>query len=652
MFFIFKKLEFYFDQKMMFCTQKEFLSKRSHNEWNIKTVKKFVNRKKNLIFYSKKDYFYTFNKIIMDKRWLCLKSGDTETVTKLADVLHINEHLANLLVQRGVSTYEEAKTFFRPSLLSLHDPFLMKDMDVAIDRIETAIKNKERILIYGDYDVDGTTAVALVYLFLKGLYADVDFYIPDRYSEGYGISYQGIQYAVDNNCKLVIALDCGIKAIDKVQYAKDQGIDFIICDHHRPGDELPPAVAVLDPKRSDCNYPFKELSGCGVGFKLMQALSSRNSIPFNNILQYLDLVVVSIASDIVPIVGENRILAYYGLRQINKKPRPGLAAILKIASLPDEAVLPPIEEVMAMDTAKNLTINDLVFTVGPRINAAGRMESGKNSVELLICRSEEEALKLARLINDCNDERRTLDSRTTDEAIQKIQLDKFDVQKKTTVLYSSDWHKGVIGIVASRLTEIYYRPTIVFCKSNDLITGSARSVKDFDIYNAIDACSDLLEHFGGHKYAAGLSLRPENLEAFIKKFEQIVSETIEDDMLIPEVVIDDTLLLTDITSKFYRILKQFAPFGPGNMAPVFRTDNVVDTGYSRIVGKNHLKLSIIQKDVAGSYPISGIAFQQSDHYDLIKDKQPFSICYHIEENTWNGKTTLQLNVKDIKPYNG
>lgn len=586
----------------------------------------------------------------MDKKWICLKSGDRETVTNLAEALHINEHLANLLVQRGISTFDEAKSFFRPSLLSLHDPFLMKDMDIAVQRIEESIMRKEKILIYGDYDVDGTTAVSLVYLFLKGLYADADFYIPNRYSEGYGISYQGIDYAEETNCKLIIALDCGIKAVEKIKYAKDKGIDFIICDHHRPGDELPDAVAVLDPKRNDCPYPFKELSGCGVGFKLMQALSSRNHIPFNNVLQYLDLVVVSIASDIVPIVGENRILAYYGLRLMNKKPRPGLNAILKIATKQDDYSTVIKKETIEESPITNLTINDLVFTVGPRINATGRMESGRNSVELLICRSEKEAYEQAQVINDCNDERRALDSKTTEEAMQKIQLDTLDKNKKSTVLYSPDWQKGVIGIVASRLTEIYYRPTIVFCKANNLITGSARSVKDFDVYNAIDACSDLLEHFGGHKYAAGLSLKPEKLDAFIEKFEQVVSETIHEDMLIPEVEIDDIISLSDITPKFYRILKQFAPFGPGNMAPIFQTDNVIDTGYSKIVGKNHLKLSVVQKDNPGGYPFSGIAFQQSDHLEIIKDQKPFSICYHIEENTWNGKTTLQLNVKDIRPY--
>ncbi|MDR0364707.1 MAG: single-stranded-DNA-specific exonuclease RecJ [Bacteroidales bacterium] len=583
----------------------------------------------------------------MEKRWIIEKNADKEIVKRLSEVLHINKHLANLLAQRGVSSYEEAKAFFRPSLHALHDPFLMKDMDLAVDRIGEAMQKKERILIYGDYDVDGTTAVALVYLFLKSLGADADYYIPDRYNEGYGISQQGINYAAENNFTLVIALDCGIKTVEKIQDAKKRGIDFIICDHHRPSDELPPAIATLDPKRADCNYPYKELSGCGVGFKLLQAFSIRNNIPFRKLIPYLDLAVVSIASDIVPITGENRILAFYGLQQINQNPSPGIKAILDIVEfknghkqplLPDEPAPP-----------RNLTISDLVFSVGPRINAAGRMESGRNSVTLLVCKDQEQASQHAIIINDYKDERRILDSQITQEAIQMIHDNPDTRSKKATLLYSPEWHKGVIGIVASRLIEEFYRPTIIFCKANGLITGSARSVKGFDIYDAIDACSDLLEHFGGHTYAAGLSLKPENMDAFLERFEKIVSETIEESMLTPEVMIDDTLQLTDITPRFFKILKQFAPFGPGNPIPMFKTDQVVDTGYSKIVGKNHLKLSIVHPHIS-SFPFSGIAFQQGDKFELIKNGRPFNICYHIEENVWNGKTSLQLHVKDIKPY--
>ena len=583
----------------------------------------------------------------MQKRWLEEKGADKEIVKRLSDVLHINKHLTNLLAQRGISTYEEARTFFRPSLHSLHDPFLLKDMEKAVDRVIQAMQNKERILVYGDYDVDGTTAVAMIYLFLKSMSADVDFYIPDRYNEGYGISLQGIEYAYEKGFTLIIALDCGIKAVDKIKEAKKKNIDFIICDHHRPGDELPPAVAVLDPKRPDCDYPYKELSGCGVGFKLLQAFSLRNNLPFRDLIPYLDLVVVSIASDIVPITGENRVLAYYGLQQINQNPSPGIGAILDIvaATIPKQ-VLAPDEPI----PPKILTISDLVYTVGPRINASGRMESGKNSVALLICRNREIASQRAAIIDDYNDERRNLDSQITQEAIGLIHAaDPKVLKKKCTLLYNPEWHKGVIGIVASRLTEEFYRPTIIFCEANGLITGSARSVKDFDIYDAIDACSDLLEHFGGHKYAAGLSLKPENLEAFFQCFEEIVEKTIEDDMLIPEVVISETLQLTDITPKFYKILRQFAPFGPGNLAPLFKTECVVDTGYSKIVGKNHLKLSVVHPHIS-SFPFSGIAFNQGDKFELIQSGQPFDICFHIEENVWNGKTSLQLYVKDIRPH--
>lgn len=580
----------------------------------------------------------------MEKRWVLKEKGDFETVRKLQNELNINIHLANLLVQRGIRTFDEAKAFFRPQLSDLHDPFLMKDMDIAIERIENAIANNEKILVYGDYDVDGTSAVALVYSFLKEHYSEVDFYIPDRYSEGYGISYQGIDFAEENNFTLIIALDCGIKAINQIKYANEKGIDFIIGDHHRPGDIIPDAVAVLDPKRNDSEYPYNELSGCGIGFKLIQAFTIKNNIPFTLIEKYLDLVAISIASDIVPITGENRILAYYGLKLINTKPRVGIEAVLRFSNICKSNDYNSDSELFFK---RELTINDLVFLISPRINAAGRMESGKSSVELLICESIEKALQVGELINNNNIDRKNLDSFTTQQAIDIIKNDSFLKDSKSTVLFHPEWHKGVIGIVASRLTEEYYRPTIILTQSNGLITGSARSVKDFDIYDAIEACSDLLEHFGGHKYAAGLSLKPENLEKFRLRFEEEVCKSIKENMLTPEIEIDDIINLNDINSKFFNILKQFSPFGPGNMSPVFQTDNVKDAGYSKVVGNNHIKLAVINPEIA-SYPFSGIAFQQADSFPYIQKGFPFSICFHIEENEWNGKTSLQLNVKDIK----
>lgn len=576
----------------------------------------------------------------MEKNWIVKPQGDPGLAAQLSKELNINEILASLLVQRGITTYDEARLFFRPQLDQLHDPFLMKDMDKAVERIEKAIENEEKILVYGDYDVDGTTAVALVYTWLRQFVESPDFYIPDRYSEGYGISYQGIDYAAKNGFTLVIALDCGIKAVEKVAYAASKGIDFIICDHHRPSDELPEAIAVLDPKRSDCSYPFDELSGCGVGFKLIQALSARRGLPFESLVEYLDLVVVSIASDIVPITGENRILAYYGLQLINSNPRPGFEALILVTGINRTPSGPNYFN-------KELTISDLVFGVGPRINAAGRIETGRNSVDLLVTRSIDEARIMADQINNCNNERRSLDSQITQEALDSIINDPSLKNNLTTVLYRPDWHKGVIGIVASRLTEVFYRPTIIFCQSNGMVTGSARSIKDFDIYDAVDHCSDLLEHFGGHKYAAGLSLKPENLEAFKTRFEAYARETFKNTTPVPEVEIDARITLGDINPKFYSVLKQFAPFGPGNMAPVFLTEKVMDTGYSRIVGKNHIKLSVVHPHISG-FPLSGIAFQLGDAFPEIHEGTPFSICYHVEENEWNGKTTLQLNVKDLK----
>lgn len=578
----------------------------------------------------------------MDKCWVVKPQGDPEKVRELSNVLSIDTSLANLLIQRGVTTLNEAKTFFRPTLSDLFDPFLMKDMDKAIARISKAIENKEHILVYGDYDVDGTSAVALVFTFLNSFHQEIDYYIPDRYDEGYGISVKGIDFAADTGVKLIIALDCGIKAVEKIAYATSKGVDFIICDHHRPGSEIPAAAAILDPKQPDCPYPYKELSGCGIGFKLIQAYAQVNNIPFDNLIQYLDLVVISIASDIVDITGENRILAHFGLKLINAHPRPGLEALLRYS-----AMMKNDDGMGGCVFSRELTITDLVFMIGPRINAAGRIESGKNSVRLLITRNLDEAKKVAEQINAHNTERKTLDSQATQQAIGMIGSNARLRSARSTVIYHPDWHKGVIGIVASRLTESFYRPTIVLTLSNGLITGSARSVKDFDIYEAVDACSDLLEHFGGHKFAAGLSLKPENLDAFCERFEATVQERLAGIELVPEVEIDASLPLSAINSRFYNVLKQFAPFGPGNMAPLFMTKGVMDAGGSRIVGKNHLKLSVVHPEIAGG-PFSAIAFQQGEQFGLIEKQIPFNICYHVEENEWNGSVNLQLNIKDIK----
>ena len=586
----------------------------------------------------------------MEKRWVLKQRGDASLVSDIAAALGIENALAELLVQRGVSNFDEAKAFFRPDLSQLHDPFLLNDMDNAIKRIAAARQNGEKIMVYGDYDVDGTTAVSLVYSFLKeNGFEHLDYYIPDRYSEGYGISFKSIDVAHGNNFALIIALDCGIKSVDKVKYASERGIDFIICDHHRPGDELPPAVAVLDAKRTDSTYPFDELSGCGVGFKLIQAYAKTYGIPFESLYKYLDLVTISIASDIVPIIGENRILAHFGLKLINTNPRPGIESILRVANI----IRKSAEEIekngdeTGLLFNRELTISDMVFVVGPRINAAGRIESGRNSVKLLISPDMDAAGSIAHTINDFNTERRTLDTQITQEALDIIEKDEWLRKAKATVVFNPEWHKGVIGIVASRLTESYYRPTVVLTQSNGLITGSARSVKDFDVYDAIDACSDLLEHFGGHMYAAGLSLKPENLKLFRDRFNSIVAASITDEMLIPEVEVDLELNLNQITPKFLRILKQFAPFGPGNMSPVFMTRGTVDTGHARIVGKNHVKMTVFQESVR-SAPYAGIAFQQGEKFDAISKGQSMNICFHIEENEWNGVKSIQLNIKDIR----
>ncbi len=574
----------------------------------------------------------------MNKKVLIKERGDENVIKHLQKVLQkdgilLNETLANLLVQRGITTFDEAKTFFRPSLDDLHNPFLMKDMDKAVARLDKALLQNEKILIYGDYDVDGTTSVALVYSFLKKYFENINYYVPDRYSEGYGISYKGIDYAVENNFSLVIALDCGIKAVEKINYANQKGIDFIICDHHTPGDKIPNAIAVLDPKRPDCSYPDKNLSGCGVGYKFLQAFSESKEIPSEELKEFIDLTAVSIASDIVPVIGENRILAFHGLKKLNENPITGLKTIKTIAGVKD----------------KDLTISDCVFKIGPRINAAGRIESGMSAVELLISENTKDAHGFAKAIDAFNTERKELDRSITHEALRTIGRDIDLRNRKTTVVYNKDWHKGVVGIVASRLTETYYRPTVVLGESEGMASGSARSVSDFNIYEAIDACSHLLESFGGHKFAAGLSLKVENVEAFSECFEEYVTKTITPEQLIPVVKVDAELSFSEIDRKFFNIMSQMAPFGPGNMSPVFITKNVRDTGNSRRVGanKDHLKLEVVDKD---GIVMPGIAFSfEPEYYEKMSSasKPTFDICYSVNQNEFRGKINLQLSVKEI-----
>lgn len=567
----------------------------------------------------------------MEKRWKIKEQFESKEINELSIALNnLDATLTNILLQRGINTFDAAKSFFRPSLDEIHDPFLMKDMDKAVGRLQRAIENQEKILVYGDYDVDGTTSVALVYSYLKNYYPNIIYYIPDRYTEGYGISFQGIDFAVENDCKLVIALDCGIKANQKIDYANEKGVDFIICDHHRPGDELPKAIAVLDQKREDCTYPFKELSGCGIGFKLMQAWTKQTQKEEAKLLEYLDLVAISACADIVPLTGENRVFVYYGLKQMNAHPRLGIKTILELAALKSE-----------------LTVKDVVFTIAPRINAAGRISSGNKAVEMLVEENKEKAIEFGGDINDLNIERKDLDKIITQEALAIIADNEALQNKKTTVLFQENWHKGVIGIVASRLIETHYRPTIILTESNGKATGSARSVKDFDVYNAIDACSDLLDQFGGHKYAAGLTMPLENLETFILKFEEAVAAQIDPELLIPQIGIDAKLDFNQITDKFYKILNQFAPCGPGNMRPVFMSENVFISETSRVVGNNHLKMEVFQEENP-KLKFSCIAFNLGHQLEEIAEGVPFSIVYNIEENYWNGKTTLQLNVKDIK----
>lgn len=565
---------------------------------------------------------------ICEMRWTLKAKPEEEVVKHLSEAIKVSPLVATLLIQRGIKSYEEALQFFRPQLEHLHDPFLMKDMELAVKRITEAIQLEQNILIYGDYDVDGTTAVALVSSYLLSKYPNVATYIPDRYAEGYGVSYTGIDFAADNDISLIIALDCGIKALDKVAYAKEKGIDFIICDHHRPGSQLPDAVAVLDPKRPDCNYPYDELCGCGIGFKLIQALEQQKGLTVEGIIPYLDLVATAIAADIVPITGENRVLAYYGIQVINQQSRPGFRAILKAIN------------------KSNLTVTDVVFIIAPRINAAGRMEHGRYAVSLLTETDPEKAGKMAAEIEKFNTDRRGLDQEITEEALLQIRENK-EEERYTSVVYKESWHKGVIGIVASRLIETYYRPTLVFTKSGDKLAASARSVRGFDLYNALEACKGSLEQFGGHKYAAGLTLKESQYEEFKARFEEVVSKTISPELLSPEIRIDAEITLADITPKLMRILKQFEPFGPGNMKPVFLTHQLRDSGYAKGVGEGekHLKLAVKQ---GNSNPIQGIGFNLGDKLPLVRDSKMFSLVYSLDENHWNGNISLQLKIKDIR----
>ena len=565
---------------------------------------------------------------ICEMRWTLKAKPEAGAVRDLSEAIKVSQLVATLLLQRGVQTYVDALRFFRPQLSHLHDPFLMKDMDLAVKRIEQAILEGQNILVYGDYDVDGTTAVALVSSYLLTRYSNVATYIPDRYSEGYGVSSAGIDFAHDNDIHLIIALDCGIKAVDKVEYARQKGIDFIICDHHRPGEELPDAVAVLDPKRSDCSYPYDELCGCGIGFKLVQALEQRAGRPVDGILSYLDLVATAIAADIVPITGENRVLTFYGLKVINRQSRPGFRAILKTVK----------------KTEFNVT--DVVFIIAPRINAAGRMEHGRYAVSLLTETDPGKAEEMACAIERFNTDRRSLDQEITEEALQQIQENR-EEERYTSVVYKESWHKGVIGIVASRLTETYYRPTLVFTRSGEKLAASARSVRGFDLYNALEACKEYVEQFGGHKYAAGLTLAESQYEEFKARFEEVVAQTITPEMLRPEILIDAEIELSDITPKLMRILKQFEPFGPGNMRPVFLTHHLRDSGYAKGVGEEqkHLKLAV-QK--GRSNPIQAIGFGLGDKLPLLKDGARFSAVYSLEENHWNGQVSLQLKVRDLR----
>jgi single-stranded-DNA-specific exonuclease len=561
------------------------------------------------------------------KRWILL-DADQQKVEDLQKSLNIHPVLCKLLVLRNITTYEDAKKFFRPSLADLYDPFLMKDMDRAINRITHAIEKNEKILVYGDYDVDGTTSVALVYSYFIEFYPNIEYYIPDRYSEGYGISFQGIDYAREQNISLIIALDCGIRAHDKVAYANEYNIDFIICDHHLPADTIPDAVAILDPKRTDCNYPFKELSGCGIGFKLIQAYAKQHQLQMDSVYNQMDLVATSIASDLVHIVDENRILAKFGIDLVNKKPRPGIKALINELKL-----------------NRTLEISDLVFIIGPRINAAGRIAHGSEAVELLVAKDLEYAVTKIKKVQENNDARKGFDKDITEEAFYMIDNDENLIHKKSTVLFQPHWHKGVIGIVASRLIEKYHKPTIILTASNGKGVGSGRSVPGFDLHEAIDKCSEHIIQFGGHKYAAGLTIELEKIDAFIEKFEEVVSNSITDELLIAPIEIDAEIEFSDINDKFYNILEQMAPFGPENMRPTFMTKDVYDTGFSKIVKESHLKINLL-KD--GQNPVNGVGFGMANLYEVMNTKETFDVCYQLYPNEWNGQTKIELRLKDIK----
>ena len=566
-------------------------------------------------------------------KWILKEPADPAKVERLVAEVGIDRVLAELLVKRGVETFEESRAFFRPSLDNLHDPFLMKDMNKAIERLDKAIKSKEKILVYGDYDVDGTTAVALVFSFIRRFTTEVDFYIPDRYDEGYGVSYKGIDFAAENGFGLIITLDCGIKAIDKVEYAREKGIDVIICDHHLPEDSLPDAVAVLDPKRNDCNYPFDDLSGCGVGFKLVQAYSQKFGIAFESLIPLLDLLVVSISSDLVTMVGENRVLAHFGLKQLNENPCKGLLAMITLSNL----------------EPGHITIDDIVFKIGPRINAAGRMESGRLAVELLKATDTQTAMSIGEKINENNNDRKSIDREITAEAIEMVQSGNCLAHENATIVYNPKWSKGVVGIVASRLVESFYKPTVVLTKSNGFITGSARSIAGFDLYEAIESCADILVNFGGHVYAAGLTLKEEDLAEFASRMDKFIAGKITTDMLTPIVDVDAKLDFSQITPKFFRILKQFQPFGPGNNNPIFVTENVYDSGSGRKVGANgaHMKLDLIQESQP-YHQIPAIAFNMADYYDYIREGNPFDVCYAIVENYYRGNSSIQLRLRDMR----
>lgn len=566
----------------------------------------------------------------MEKKWEILNQNLSSTLDDLQTQLGVDRIIVQLLKHRNILNYQAAKLFFRPDLNQFHDPFLMKGMQIAIDRINLAILKNEKVLIFGDYDVDGTTAVSIVYSFFKKHIKNINYYIPDRYIEGYGISFKGIDFAADNKFSLVIALDCGIKANDKIEYANKKNIDFIICDHHLPGIKIPDAISVLDQKQSDCNYPYKELSGAGIGFKLIQAYSICHQLPIEKCYDYLDLVATSIAADIVPITGENRAMAFFGLQQINTKPRPGIKSLLKLNEFKSIA-----------------TINTLVFTLGPRINAAGRIEQGSKAVELLSCEDETMSDSYAKLINETNNQRRDIDLETTNEALQLLKDDDSNLSKKTTVLFNPNWHKGVVGIVASRLIEKYYRPTIVLTENDGKISGSARSVKDYDIYSAIEKCSHLLEQFGGHKFAAGITLKKENLEAFKLKFEEIVCNTISEDQLAPKIEIDTEIEFHEITEKLLRILKQFSPHGPENMTPIFYCKNVFDTGWGKVFGNNHLKLELFQTSNP-NIRFNAIAYNKGDFIHFFQRKIPMAIVFKIQEIEYKNIISIQLVIEDLK----